>query len=204
MLHPQHLTESSSSTAHVCAAPALALIILAVRPVPRSTTGRLSSISPGPSPRCEVSPYPSWPYKLSPQHLITPPYKMAHEYAPPRLNLCASTWAVAHARSIPTIRPHRGGARRERGAATPRLASRMARESEETRRRLETRETLRVHTREIEKRAGQKRARVRQKRRSARRDRRRRAGLHSPARARALRFASRWKTAAKPGTPKST
>jgi len=88
------------------------------------------------------------------------------------------------------MRPHRGGARRERGAATPRLASRMARESEETRRRLETRETLRVHTREIEKRAGQKRARVRQKRRSARRDRRRRAGLHSPARARALRFAS--------------
>ena len=34
---------------------------VAVRPVPRSTAGRLSPISPGPSPRLAVLPRPSWP-----------------------------------------------------------------------------------------------------------------------------------------------
>ncbi|KYG11216.1 hypothetical protein BE21_58045 [Sorangium cellulosum] len=59
MLSPQHLSWSLSRIAQVWLTPAA--MAFAVRPVPRSTSGRLSPISFGPLPRSTVSPRPSCP-----------------------------------------------------------------------------------------------------------------------------------------------
>ena len=56
---------------------------VAVRPVPRSTAGRLSPISPAPSPRLVVSPRPSWPLAFVPQHLTVPLSRRAQVWAAP-------------------------------------------------------------------------------------------------------------------------
>src|SRR5690606_37541503 len=69
MLYPQHFRELSSRMAHVWKLPALASRAIAVRPVPRSTTGRASPISPGWSTRAVVSPVPRRPSVPVPQHL---------------------------------------------------------------------------------------------------------------------------------------
>src|SRR5262245_40581290 len=55
----------------------------AVFPVPRLIAGRLSPISLGPSPRWLVSPRPSRPSALYPQHLTLPPFRSAHVWRQP-------------------------------------------------------------------------------------------------------------------------
>ena len=50
---------------------------------PRSTIANASPISPGASPRAAVSPSPSWPSPLSPQHLTLASLSTAHVCAPP-------------------------------------------------------------------------------------------------------------------------
>ena len=50
----------------------------AYAPLPKSTYGKLLPISFGPSPRLFVSPYPSWPYTLFPQHLTSSLSRIAH------------------------------------------------------------------------------------------------------------------------------
>ena len=74
---PQHFTDALSRTAQVKPFPAD--IVTARRPVPRLTAGRLSPISPLPSPRLFVSPCPSSPKKLSPQHFNPSLSRIAHE-----------------------------------------------------------------------------------------------------------------------------
>jgi len=65
---PQHFTVfESSSSAH--AKPPPVRRVRTVRPLPRSTNGRASPISPGSSPLWSTSPSPSVPKPLSPQHL---------------------------------------------------------------------------------------------------------------------------------------
>eukprot|EP00961_Rhodomonas_salina_P181824 2454324-Rhodomonas_salina.1 len=67
---PQHLTLPLSRIAHEWSPPAA--ILTAESSVPRSIAGRASPISPGSSPRCSVSPSPSWPSALAPQHFTQP------------------------------------------------------------------------------------------------------------------------------------
>ena len=64
---PQHFTVALSSNAHVWLAPVS--METALRLVPSATAGRLLPISPAASPRIAVSPRPSCPEPLSPQHL---------------------------------------------------------------------------------------------------------------------------------------
>src|SRR5690606_7913589 len=85
-----------------------------VRSVPRSTAGRLPPISPGASPRSFVSPRPSRPLPLTPQHLSRALSRIAHVWEKP-----AET-AVA-------VRPEPSGTRPRyepiSRAPSPRLAS---------------------------------------------------------------------------------
>src|SRR5690606_33650959 len=67
---PQHLTVPLSNRTQVNALPAVTAT--AVRPVPRATALRLSPISLALSPRARLSPRPSWPCPLLPQHFTWP------------------------------------------------------------------------------------------------------------------------------------
>jgi hypothetical protein len=62
VLLPQHLIVALSSSAQACREPVTTLT--AVRPVPRSSTGRPSPMSDGELPRLTISPAPSCPLAL--------------------------------------------------------------------------------------------------------------------------------------------
>src|SRR4029079_4545345 len=65
-LSPQPFIVPLSNQAHSCPKPPAT--VTTVRPAPRATAGRLSPISPAPSPRLARSPKPSCPKALYPQH----------------------------------------------------------------------------------------------------------------------------------------
>ena len=109
-LTPQHLTVSSSSRAHVWLSPAETAV--AVRPDPRSTDRRLVPISVGLSPRSVVSPWPSWPSALSPQHLTVPLSSTVHVWlSPPEMAVAVRPGPRSTAGRLAPISP----------AASPRL-----------------------------------------------------------------------------------
>ena len=78
---PQHFTAALSSMAHVCATPADTASTL--RPVPRSTVGSASPISPKPSPRSVCEPTPRRPSAPLPKHFTTELVSTTHVCAPP-------------------------------------------------------------------------------------------------------------------------
>jgi hypothetical protein len=73
---PQHLVVPSSRTAQVVLYPQL--MLSAVQPMPMSTLLSRSPISLALSPRCTVSPYPSCPCPLAPQHFTSQLSSSAH------------------------------------------------------------------------------------------------------------------------------
>mmetsp|Transcript_78782 Transcript_78782/g.241063 ORF Transcript_78782/g.241063 Transcript_78782/m.241063 type:complete len:264 (+) Transcript_78782:3911-4702(+) len=94
---PQHFTSPLSRRAHVCARPTD--MRSTFRPTPRLISGRWSPISPGPSPRVAVEPWPSWPESPEPQHFICPLLRSAQ--------VCPSLLAMAVA-VMPEPRSTRG------------------------------------------------------------------------------------------------
>lgn len=73
---PQHFSEASSSTAHTKECPTATWCT--ALPVPRSMAGKWSPICPALSPTALVSPLPSCPTELSPQHFKLSSSSNAH------------------------------------------------------------------------------------------------------------------------------
>ena len=83
---PQHLMLPALDSAHVCTSPAAIARVVTPLGQPRSTVANASPISPAASPRAAVSPRPSWPSPLSPQHLTLALSSTAQVCAPPVAN----------------------------------------------------------------------------------------------------------------------
>ena len=65
---PQHCTAPLDNSTQLWASPAAIATTRTPALSPSDTAGRASPISPAPSPRALVSPKPSWPSSLRPQH----------------------------------------------------------------------------------------------------------------------------------------
>eukprot|EP00976_Prorocentrum_cordatum_P075128 1181792-Prorocentrum_minimum.AAC.1 len=93
-LSPQHFTSPLSSTAQLCFLPEATYVT--VRPVPKFTAGKLSPMSPPPSPRLLLSSSPSWPLSFLPQHLSVASSSTAHVWPSP-----VDTWTTV--RPVPKL-----------------------------------------------------------------------------------------------------
>ena len=80
---PQHCTAPLDNSTQVWASPAVMATTRTPAASPNDTAGNASPISPASSPRASMSPTPSWPSSLRPQHLTASLSSTAHVCAAP-------------------------------------------------------------------------------------------------------------------------